>query len=125
MIRSIRKGQTSIEVWYKYGADSIGAKETEIELMKDHAIFRVTLSPVDGNQFQDANNIFIEYPETISKVIIRDDHIRKNVSKFLNAYSNRISFVNLELVHNRKHAFSSGLKPLDDDGLQFEIKTSR
>lgn len=123
MIRSLRKGQTSIEVWYKYGADSIDAKETEIELMDDYAIFRVKLFSVDGNQSQDANNIFIEHLETISKVIIRDDHIRKNMSKFFNAYSNRISFVNLELVHNRKHAFSSSLKPLDDDGLEFEIKT--
>ena len=123
MIRSLRKGQTSIEVWYKHGADSIVAKETEIELMDDHAVFRVKLSPVDGNQSHDANNIFIEYPDTISKVIIRDEHIRKNVSKFLNAYSERISFVNLELIHNKNHAFTSGLKPLDDDGLEFEIKT--
>lgn len=123
MIRSLRKGQTSIEIWHKYGADSIGAKETEIELMDDHAIFRVKLYPIDSNQSDDANNVFIEYPETISKVIIRDNHIRKKTSKFLNAYSDRISFVKLELVHNKKYAFSSGLKPLDQDGLEFEIKT--
>ena len=44
MIRSLRKGQTSIEVWYKHGGDSIGAKETEIELMDDYAIFRVEVT---------------------------------------------------------------------------------
>jgi hypothetical protein len=122
VIRSLRKGQTSIDVWHKYGADSIGAKQTEIELKDDYAIFRITLSPVDGNQSDDAN-IFTEYPETISKVTIRDDYIRKNASKFLNAYSDRIAFVNLEIVYNKIHTFSSGLKTLDDDGLEFEIKT--
>lgn len=123
MIRSLRKGQTRIEVWYKHGADIIGAKEAEIELMDDHAIFRVKISPVDSNQSYDANSIFKEYRETISKIIIRDEHIRKKTSKFLNAYSDRVSFVNLELVHTKNHVFSSGLKPLDDDGLEFDIKT--
>ena len=121
MIRSLRKGQTSIDVWHKYGADTIGAKQTEIELKDDYAIFRITLSPVDANQSDDAN-IFTDAPETISKVTIRDDYIRKNASNFLNAYSDSIAFVNLEIVYNKSHTFSSGLKALDDDGLEFEIK---
>lgn len=58
MIRSLRKGRTSIEIWYKYGADSIGAKQAEIELIDKHAIFRIRLSPVDKNQSHDADNIF-------------------------------------------------------------------
>jgi len=123
VIRSLRKGQTSVDIWYKYGADSVGAKETEIELMDDHAIFRLKLSPVSDNQAQDANSILNDYPETISKVVIRDSHIRKNASKFLKAYSSKITFVNLELVHNKKHILSSNLRLVDDDGLEFQIKT--
>ncbi|MBA6379295.1 MULTISPECIES: hypothetical protein [unclassified Colwellia] len=123
MIRSLRKGQTSIEVWYKFGEDSIGAKQTEIELMDDHAVFRIKLAPVDGNQSSDANKIFLDHSQTITKVIIRDDHIRKNSAHFLNAYTDKISYVNLELVHNKNHLFSASLKPLDDDGLEFQIKT--
>jgi len=106
MIRSLRKGQTSIEIWYKYGADSIGAKQAEIELMDKHAIFRIRLSPVDKNQSHDADNIFIDNLETISK------------------HSEKISFVNLEIVYKKRHAFSSDLRPLDEDGLEFYIKNT-
>jgi hypothetical protein len=122
VIRSLRKGQTSIEVWYKYGEDSLGAKQTEIQLMGDHAVFRIKLAPVDGNQSYDANKIFLEHSHTITKVIIRDNHIRKNTAHFLNAYADQISHVNLELVHNQSHIFSSSLKALDNDGLEFQIK---
>lgn len=123
MIRSLKKGQTSIEIWYKSGEDSIGAKQTEIELMDGHAVFRITLSPVSGDQSYDANKIFLEYSQTITKVIIQDGHIRKNTAHFLNAYTNRISYINLEIVHNKSHMFSVNLRPLDEDGLEFQIKT--
>lgn len=124
MIRSLRKGQTSIEIWYKYGADSIGAKQAEIELMDKRAIFRIRLSPVDKNQSHDADNIFIDNLETISKIIIWDEHIRKNTSKSINSHSEKISFVNLEIVYKKRHAFSSDLRPLDEDGLEFYIKNT-
>ena len=91
--------------------------------MDDHAVFRIKLAPVDDNQSYDANKIFLEHPHTITKVIIRDDYIRKKAAHFLNAYTDKISFVNIELVHNKTHKFSSSLKPLDDVGLEFAIKT--
>ncbi len=121
MIRSLRKGQTSIEVWYKYGEDSIGAKQTEMELVGDHAVFRMKLSPVDGNQTYDANKIFVEHPQTINKVIIVDRYIRKNAAHFLNSYKDKISRISLEVIHNKSHTFSVRLKPLREDGLEFDI----
>lgn len=122
MIRSLRNGQTSVEIWYKFGEDSIGAKQTEIELMDDHAVFRITLAPVSGDQSYDAENIFLKNSQTITKVIIRDSHIRKNAARFLNTYTDRISYVNLELVHNKSHIFAVNLKPLDNDGLELQVK---
>lgn len=91
--------------------------------MGDHAVFRIKLAPVSGDQSYDANNIFLKNSQTITKVIIRDSHIRKNAAHFLNAYTDRISYVNLELVHKKSHIFAVNLKRLDNDGLEFQIKT--
>lgn len=121
MIRSLRKGQTSIEIWYEFGEDTIGAKQTEIELTGDHAIFRLTIAPVDGNQSDDANNIFRENSDSIRKVILHDEHIRKNTVKFINAYADQISFVKLELIHNKRFLFNTSLKTLNEHSLEFEI----
>lgn len=122
MVRSLRKGQTSIEIWHVYGADTIGAKQTEIELMEDHAVFRLTIAPVDENQSDDANSIFQENTDSISKVIFRDKYIRKNTAKFIEVYKDRIEFLKLELKFKNSFLFSTNLKALDDDGLEFEIK---
>lgn len=122
MIRSLRKGQSSVEIWHEFGTDSIGVKQAEVELMDDHAIFRFNIAPVDSNQSDDAKNIFGNHPESISRVIIRDDHIRDKSSKFLEAYWEKISSIKLVLNHKTDFVFSATLRQLDSDGLEFVIK---
>jgi len=123
VIRSLRKGSTSIEVSYKFGEESIGASNAEIELMDDHAVFRVKISPCGGNEAEDARSVFSDYPHTITNVVIRDEQVRKKTDEFLGAYAERIGSVRLELLHHKKFKFHTCLKLLDQDGLAFEIET--
>ena len=86
MIRSLRKGSTTVELWYKYGSESIAAKNTEVELKPDHAIFRTTLKPVDGNQKDDADDVLKNDNTGFNKISFSDHQILDITAKFLNAY---------------------------------------
>ncbi|MCS2611149.1 hypothetical protein [Halomonas dongshanensis] len=122
MIRSLRKGQSSAEIWYEFGTDEIGIKEMEVELMDDHAVFRLNITPADSNQSDDAKNIFENHPKSISRIIIRDGQIRSKTSRFLKAYQDKILFIKLVIIHKTDFTFSVSLKPLDSDSLEFEVK---
>ena len=58
MIRSLRKGNTTVEVSHEFGEDSINAEEVEVELKDDHAVFRIKLKPVGKNQRDDIAAMF-------------------------------------------------------------------
>lgn len=120
MIRSLRKGSTTVELRYKYGSETISATETEIELMSDHAIFRTKLKPVDNNQKDDADNVFNNV-DSITDIIFQDQQIRDTLSKFMNAYD-QVKRVDLEVYYEKNHKFSVSMKPFDNDGILFTIK---
>jgi C-terminal processing protease CtpA/Prc len=123
LIRSLRKGSTTIEYWHKFGSDTVQAVKTEIELKTDHAVFRTTLKPNGGNQKLDADRVFGGNVESITEVTFSDSQIRDVTAKFLNSYKAKIGYIKLEINYNHSHIFETGLKPFDDDGLSFKIKT--
>jgi hypothetical protein len=53
MIRSLRKGRTSVYLQHKLTGHSIGAEKYECEVKGGKAILRLSLRPVDGNQRYD------------------------------------------------------------------------
>jgi len=122
LLRSLRKGSTTIEYWHEFGADIVRAINTEIELKPDHAIFRVTLKPVDGNQRMDADRIFLNNLNALTKIKFSDSQIRKATARFLNAYKDRINHIKLEIIYKRSYEFNTSLKPTGKDGLSFELK---
>lgn len=50
MIRSLRKGRTSVYLQHAHTGHSIGAEKYESEVVDGKAILRFSLRPVDGNQ---------------------------------------------------------------------------
>ena len=50
MIRSLRKGRTSVYFQHAHTGHSIGAEKYESEVVDGKAILRFSLRPVDGNQ---------------------------------------------------------------------------
>ncbi len=120
MIRSLRKGRTTIEPCYKYGSESISAIDTEIELMSDHAVVRTKLKPVDGNQRDDADHVFNNV-DSLTQIIFQDQQVRDKTSTYLNAYD-QIKYLGLEIDYKKIHKFPVALKLKDNDGLLFTIK---
>ena len=123
LMSSLRKGTTTIEYWHEYGADEVNATNTEIELKERHAVFRTILKPVDGNQRMDADRLFIENLDKLSKITFNDAQIRKKLSSFLNAYTDQIDYIILEVDYGKKLLFDVDLKPFGEDGLSFTIKS--
>ena len=123
LIRSLRKGSTTIEYWHKHGSDTVRVVKTKIELKADHAVFSTTLKPVDENQKFDADEVFGGDAESLTEVTFSDLQIRNQTATFLNSYKDKIDYIKLEINYNHSHIFETGLKPFDDDGLSFTIKT--
>ena len=121
MIRSLRKGNTTIELWHSLGSDTVRAINTEIELKENYAIFRTTLKPIDGNQKSDVDNVFIENIGALKEITFDDAQIRKAMAKFLKAYKEQIGFIKLNIIYNKGYEFNVSLNPRDEDGLSFEI----
>jgi len=121
LIRSLRKGNTTIELWHSLGSDTVGAINTEIELKESYAIFRTTLKPIDGNQKSDVDNVFIENIGALKEITFDDAQIRKATAKFLKAYKEKIGFIKLNIIYNKGYEFNVSLNPIDKDGLSFEI----
>lgn len=124
MIRSLRKGTTTVEIWHEAAEDSINlnAEETEVELKSDYAVFRTTLKPCDGNQKDDADGLFFNESIAFKHLSFQDPKIRESTAKFLNAYKSRIKYIQLEVIYKKRYQFDVGLKSLDEDSLLFEIK---
>ena len=120
MTLNLRKGSTAVELWHKYGSELITAKNTEVELMSDYAIFRTTLKPVDDNQKYDADETLNNHG--LKKITIHDQRIYSITTKFLNAYNHQIKYIKFELNYGKKYSFRVlSLKQSNDDNLIFDI----
>lgn len=121
MIRSLRKGNTFVEFNHAYGADLIGAINTEAELKNDIAIVRIYLKPVDGNQTDDADQYEDDEKYNLERVIIRDAYIRDRLEAFIKANKNKISAFALEIVYRSSRQFEAEIIPIEDDSLSFNL----
>ncbi len=97
MVRSLRKGSSSVYLQYPDDGDSIGADTFEAEITKDVVILRFRLRPVDSNQAEDENNL---HEFDLLSVMIDDEYIIDNLSKFLKYHP--ASSMKLEIVSKGK-----------------------
>lgn len=119
--KSLRKGNTSIELNHQYGSDSIRAVETEIELIESEAVFRTKLKPVDRNEKADADDLKEGGYKKLKSVSIIDSHVRKGLSDFIDRYSNKIQCLYIELYYLSVFRFKCKLNPIGDDGVRFDV----
>jgi uncharacterized FlgJ-related protein len=122
LVKSLRKGNTTVTIWHEFGSDTVGAVKTEVELKEGYAVFRTMLKPVDNNQKSDVDSVFLENITSLKEVTFDDAQIRQRTTKFLKYYKKRIDHIKLEITYNRNYLFSAILKPVNEDGLSFEIK---
>lgn len=80
MIRSLRKGQSSVYLQYANVGETIGSKQFEAERRDSVVVLRFTLNPVDGNQRSDEERL---HSDTLLEVHLTDDYIIEKLSDYL------------------------------------------
>ncbi|MEM8593937.1 MAG: hypothetical protein AAGF06_03855 [Pseudomonadota bacterium] len=111
------KEKACIEIWHKFGKDFIDASDLQIESQGDSTVFRITLSPTNDHQIEDANDIFFDNSHTISEIIIHDEEVKLSATEWLQAHPDPEHSLKLELNYKKSYEFSAGLQPLEEDGL--------
>ena len=107
MIVSLRKGHTSIEFQYKYGAASVGAVKTTLEIVKDCAVIATVLKPVNGNQRSDAGDIFGSADSGLKAIIFKEEQIAKTLIAILNRQT-QVKNLGLCIIFDGIHKYAVG-----------------
>jgi len=120
MIRSLRKGTTSIELNNKFNTDSVNGENTEIELVGKRAIFRTTLKPCNSNQKDDIDRFYKDSDYGLESIIIIDSQIREKLVQFLEAYP-QVEELSVELKYTTTKSYVAEFVPIDNDGILLNL----
>ena len=120
MVRSLRKGTTSIELNNKFGTDSVNGENTEIELAGKRAIFRTTLKPCNSNQKDDADRFYQGSDYGLESIAITDSQVRDKLVKFFDAYP-QVEELLVELRYTTTKYYISKFVPVDNDIVLFNL----
>lgn len=113
MIRSLRKGRSSIYIQHPSTGHSIGAEKYESEIADDKAIFRLTLKPVDSNQRSDEEYF---HTDQLVSVSIDDSIVIKGFGEHVTSHKQKFSSWQLEVI-SRGKKFSFPVEPeLEEHG---------
>lgn len=115
MIRSLRKGRSSVYFQHANTGHSIGAEKYECEVTDGKAILRFSLNPVDGNQRMDEDHLHIEKPLSID---VDDGSVIDSLLKYLNARRQEFSSWEVQVL-SRGKTFSFAVDP---DKRQYEAR---
>lgn len=103
MIRSLRKGQSSIYLQHEITGHTIGAERFESDVADGVAILRLRLRPVDGNQRSDEQYLATNPLLSIS---ISDSTVVTGFINHVNSRRQDVSSWRLQIVsRGREHAF--------------------
>ncbi len=119
--KNLRKGITTIEIYYEYGTETINAIETFVELNDNYILISTRLKPVDSNQEDDANSIFTNYEDSISKILLNDKRIIEGLKSFFKNYEDRANFIQLEIHYKKIYSYQISIEPYSDEKIVFEL----
>ena len=113
MIRSLRKGRSSIYIQHPSTGHSIGAEKYESEIVDNKAILRLTLNPVDSNQRYDEEYFHTDHLVSVS---IDDSTVIKGFGEHVTSQNQKIKSWQLEVL-SRGKKFSFAVEPkLEEHG---------
>lgn len=92
MIRSLRKGQSSVYMQHVHTGHTLGAEKFECEISNDKAILRLSIRPVDQNQRIDEKYL---HEEKLVSISVDDSTVINAFDQCVN--SSRADFNNWEL----------------------------
>ena len=99
MIRSLRKGRSSIYIQHPSTGHSIGTENYESEIADDKAILRVTLNPVDSNQRYDEEYL---HTDNLVSVSIDDSTVIKYFGDHVTSQKQEVTSWQLEVISRGK-----------------------
>jgi hypothetical protein len=99
VIRSLRKGLSTIYLQYKLSGDSMGAKSFEAEYSAGIFTLRFTIHPVGENQMADEERL---HSEELLSIQISDEFLIDKLSDQFTQYSDGISEFYLEILSKGK-----------------------
>lgn len=107
MIRSLRKGRTSIYIQHPNTGHSIGAEKYESEIADGKAILRLTLNPVDSNQSHDEEYF---HTDPLVSVSIDDSTVINGLGEHVTLHKQKFTSWQLEVL-SRSKKFSFPVEP--------------
>ena len=99
MIRSLRKGHTSVYMQHEHTGHSIGAEKYECEVAGGKAILRLSLRPVDGNQRHDEEYL---HSEELVSLDVDDSTVIDGLQKYLGLHRQEFTSWELQILSRGK-----------------------
>ena len=95
MIRSLRKGCTSVYFQHANTGHSIGAEKYECEIKDGEAIVRFSLRPIDGNQTEDEKYSRIH---PLQYIEIDDSYVVEGLQRYLKHHTHEFTAWRLQVL---------------------------
>jgi hypothetical protein len=99
MIRSLRKGRTSVYVQHANTGHNLGAEKYECEVSAGKLILRLSIRPVDQNQRFDENYL---HDEELVSVVVDDSTVIDGLQEFVSSYRHQFETYELQLMSRGK-----------------------
>ncbi|WP_253448011.1 hypothetical protein [Halomonas sp. Y3] len=99
MLRSLRKGKSSVYFQHENTGHSIGAEKFESAVDDGAAVLRFILKPVDENQRQDESYL---HEEDLVSITIDDERIVDGFVSHVKASGSKISNCKIEVLSRNK-----------------------
>jgi hypothetical protein len=99
MIRSLRKGRSSVYMQHAHTGHSIGAEKYECEVSDGKAVLRLSLRPVDENQRHDEDYL---HDHKLVSVDVDDSTVIDGLHSYLSAHRQEFSAWEVQILSQGK-----------------------
>lgn len=113
MVRSLRKGTTSMYFQHEHTGHSIGVKQCESEVDGGVAVLKVTVAPVDSNQKHDETYL---HDEPLLSAAIDDKTVIEGFIAHVDSGVPKVEEYKLELVSRGKRLVKNVVPELAQQG---------
>lgn len=113
MIRSLRKGTSSMYFQHEHTGHSLGVKQCESEVGGGVAVLKVTLAPVDGNQKYDESYL---HDEPLLSAAIDDKTVVEGFISHVHSSVPEVENYRLELLSRGKRLVMNVVPELTEQG---------
>lgn len=101
VVRDLRLGLTSVQLWYEFGSESVGAVETKLLYDENRVVLQTKLKPVDGNQRADADSVLHREDSGFYAISFSDTQISDRLASYFEANPDRLKDLQLVIEYGK------------------------